>query len=101
MAERWEQFIDYLCLSLSQILGREVQPVRPRRQSSEARLERSVKTLADDGVLQGTVRIPDAVGRLSVAADLRTRKLSTSVTVDAPQEGRRPLTDIKWMLEIS
>jgi hypothetical protein len=37
------------------------------------------------------------VGPVGVHADLRTRKLSTSVTIDAPRDGR-PLTRVKWVL---
>ena len=91
------QFVDYLCLGLSQDLGREVKPARPRKLTSEARLEAAVKALADTGTLVGTIRVPDAVGPLTVLADLRTRKLSTSVTVEAPREGR-PLTRVNWIL---
>jgi hypothetical protein len=97
VAERWDQFIDYLCLGLSQDLGRDVKPVRPRKQTSEARLDAAVKALAETGALQGTIRVPDAVGPITVNADLRTRKLSTSVAVDAPREGR-PLTRVNWIL---
>jgi hypothetical protein len=46
--------------------------------------------------LSGAIKVPGAVGSLTVEADLRTRTLSTSVTVDAPRE-RRPLTRVKWM----
>ena len=42
VAERWEQFIDYLALGLSQDLGRDVRPMRPRKQTSAARLDRWV-----------------------------------------------------------
>ena len=97
VAERWDQFIDYLCLGLSQDLGRDVKPVRPRKQTSEARLDAAVKALAETGALQGTIRVPDAVGPIAVNADLRTRKLSTSVAVEAPREGR-PLTRVNWIL---
>jgi hypothetical protein len=96
VAARWDQFIDYLCLGLSQDLGEDVRPVRARKQSSEARLDAATKELADTGMLSGTIKVPDAVGPLSVQADLRTRTLSTSVAVDAPREGR-PLTRVKWL----
>ena len=97
VAERWDQFVDYLCLGLSQDLGREVRPMRPRKQSSDARLDSAVKGLAEAGTLQASVRVPDAVGPVTVQADLRTRKLSTSVAVEAPRDGR-PLTRLNWML---
>lgn len=98
VAERWDQFVDYLSLGLSQDLGRDVKPVRPRKQTSEARLDATAKELAEAGTLQGTIKVPDAVGPIIVQADLRTRKVSTSVTVDAPRE-RRPLTRVKWVLK--
>jgi hypothetical protein len=97
IAERWEQFIDYMCLGLGQDLGREVTPVRPRKTSAEARLDATVRRLVDAGKLDGSVRVPDAIGDVSVEADLRTRRVTTSVRVAAPREGR-PKTRINWML---
>jgi hypothetical protein len=97
VAERWEQFIDYLALGLSQDLGREVEPVRPRKQTLTERLESLVQGLASEGALTGAVRVPDAIAPLVVHADLKARQLTTSVTVDAPREGR-PSARINWML---
>jgi hypothetical protein len=58
VAARWDQFIDYLCLGLSQDLGEDVRPVRPRKQTSEARLDATTKKLADTGTLSGRSRSP-------------------------------------------
>ena len=97
VAERWEQFVEYLCLGLGQDLGREVKPIRPRKRTPEARLDALVKSLAESGTLEASVRVPDAVGPISVEADLRTRRVTTSVDVDAPVE-KRPKTRVTWML---
>ena len=43
------------------------------------------------------MRIPDAVAPLAIVADLRSRQVTTSVTVDAPRD-RRPLARINWLL---
>jgi hypothetical protein len=48
VAERWEQFIDYLALGLSQDLGRDVSVLRPRGQSLPERLDQLVEGLASD-----------------------------------------------------
>lgn len=88
IAERWQQFIDYLSLGLSQDLGVQVTPLRPRKSTRESRTDATVKGLAESGRLEAAVRVPDAVGALTVEADLRTRKVTTSVDVDAPREGR-------------
>ncbi|MGH2946527.1 MAG: stress response protein [Solirubrobacteraceae bacterium] len=97
VAGRWEQFVEYLCLGLSQDLGRDVRPVRPRKQTTVARLDSNCAALADQGALEAAIRVPDAVGPLTVQADLRTRKVITSVSVEAPGDGR-PLTRVKWLL---
>jgi hypothetical protein len=94
VADRWEQFVQYLCLGLSQDLGTEVRVVRKRSGAGN-----NVKRLAETGRLEAAVRVPDAVGPITVDADLRTQRVTTSVDVDAPQEkGQRPTTRIKWML---
>jgi hypothetical protein len=97
VAERWEQFIDYLALGLSQDLGRDVAPVRPRKQTLGERLDAVVQDLAASGALFGAVRVPDAIAPLVLHSDLKARQLTTVVTVDAPREGR-PASRINWML---
>ena len=97
VSERWEQFTNYLSLSLSQELGANVTVYRPRGQTTPARLEELVKQLANDGTLSSTLRIPDAVGPLSIRADLRSRQTFVSVSVAAPRE-KRPKTAINWLL---
>src|SRR4051794_18147842 len=97
VAERWEQFVEYLCLGLGQDLGRDVRAVRPRKQTAAARLDANAAALADAGVLEAAIKVPDAVGPLLLQADLRTRKVITSVAVDAPADGR-PATRVNWLL---
>jgi hypothetical protein len=97
VAERWDQFTEYLCLSLSQELGRDVVSVRPRKQTTSARLDELEKALATDGDLQATIRVPDAIGDLQIRADLKSRQTSLSVDIAAPSEGR-PKPRINWLL---
>lgn len=97
VAERWEQFTQYLCLGLSQDLGRSVSSPRPRNQTPALRLDELTKALAADGVLDAVIRVPDAVGDLRLRADLRARRTLTSVALDAPREGRAT-SRINWLL---
>jgi hypothetical protein len=98
VAERWEQFIEYLCLGLGQDLGRDVRVARPRRKQEFAdRVDSNAAQLAQTGVLSASIRVPDAAGLLSVDADLRARRVSTSVALEAPGEGR-PATRVNWLL---
>src|SRR4051794_4476037 len=97
VAERWEEFTQYLGLGLSQDLGRSVVASRPRNQTTPERLDQSVKELAADGTLTAVLRVPDAVGDLRIRADLRARRTLTSVTIDAPREGRAK-PRLNWLL---
>jgi hypothetical protein len=97
VAERWEEFTQYLGLGLSQDLGRSVVSQRPRNQSTSERLDESVRELATEGTLTATLRVPDAVGDLQIRADLRARRTLTSVAIDAPREGRAK-GRIGWLL---
>jgi hypothetical protein len=97
VAERWEEFTQYLGLGLSQDLGRPVTSPRPRNQSASARLDESVKELAEQGTLTALLRVPDAVGDIRIRADLRARRTLTSVMVEAPREGRAK-PRINWLL---
>lgn len=97
IAERWEQFVEYLCLGLGQDLGRDVRVVRPRKQTTAARLDANASALAQQGALEAAIRVPDAVGPVVVQADLRMRRVITRVAVEAPGEGR-PLTRVSWLV---
>jgi hypothetical protein len=97
VAERWEEFTQYLCLGLSQDLGRRVTSPRARGQVTAARLDGSVKELASDGALTALLRVPDAVGDIRIRADLRARRTLTSVSIEAPREGRAK-PRINWLL---
>ena len=96
---RWRQLIDYLALGLSQDLGRDVTPLRPRKQTANERIDDLVKELARESRLSGGLRVPDAVAPLSISADLRARQVTTAVTMDAPREGR-PLSRINWRARV-
>lgn len=97
VAERWEQFILYLSLGLSQDLGRSVTPLRSRKETRASRLEELTKSLATDGTLETRLRVPDAIGDLTLRADLRARQTHTSVAILAPAEGRTKVRT-NWLL---
>lgn len=97
IVDRWEQFIQFLCLGLSQDLGREVQPQTPRRETTDQRVEGLKRRLVDEGRLSAAVRVPDAVAPVELDVDFRARTVVTNVTVDLPREGR-PLTRLNWLI---
>lgn len=97
VSSRWDQYVEYLALSLSQELGANVLPVRKKNSTPDDRVTAIAKELVDTGAMGAGFKIPNAVGPLTVSADLRTKKVTTSVSIDAPAEGK-PLTRIRWLL---
>lgn len=97
VSARWEELLEYLCLTLSQELGVTVKHQRPRKSAAE-RVKVAVKRLAADGTLHGAIRVPEAVGPIEIAADLRAGQLTASVTLDAPRDRKRPKARINWLL---
>ena len=94
---RWEQFIEYLALGLTQDLGEEVVPLWPKKLDRAARLDAGIRALVDDGKLTAAIRVPGAIAAIELEADLRTRLFTTAVEVTGPREGRSK-TRISWLL---
>jgi hypothetical protein len=97
VVDRWEQFVQYLCLGLSQDLGVQVHSTQSRDRDGETWTDALLADLDSDGKLTGSFRVPGAVGPIDVEGDLRARLTRATVKVSAPKEGR-PLTRINWML---
>ena len=90
VAERWEQFVEYLCLGLGQDLGRDVRPVASAEADGRARASTATAAaLAETGRLEAAIRVPDAVGPLTVQADLRTQ------AGHHERDGERPATAVR------
>jgi hypothetical protein len=98
IAARWEQFIEYLCLQLSQELGVTVQHQKARAKNAQERVAAATQQLASDGILRGAFRVPDAIGPVTVEANLASGRVTTSVEIDAPKDIQRPKARINWLL---
>lgn len=97
VAERWDEFVQHLCLGLRQELGREVRPEAARGQDRAARIAATARELAEEGKLRVAIRVPDAAGSLELTADVRSRLVTTGVEIKAPREGG-PRGRIGWLL---
>ncbi len=96
---RWDEFSRYLCLHLGRELGADVQQVLSRRDRGDTagRRTRLARELAEEGTLRCTLRVPSVVADIDIAADLTTRRVSASLYVSAPAEGR-PRTRVSWLV---
>jgi len=97
VAENWEAFVEYMSLQLRQRLGRRVEPMYSRSSTRQSRLEGHAGSLGRDGLLEATIKVPDAVAPIDVTADLGSLQVTTSSRVRAPQDGRSK-TRINWLI---
>lgn len=98
VVSRWEQLLRFAALRLGRELGADVQVVVSRREAAEPQLRfaAQAQSLVATGTLTGTLRIPDAVAPIDVVADLRAGRVTVSVDIDAPREGRAA-TRVNWL----
>ncbi|MEX2294298.1 MAG: hypothetical protein WD691_10975 [Acidimicrobiales bacterium] len=96
---RWEQLLRFAALRLGRELGADVQVQVSRKEAAEpaVRFAAQSQSLVGSGCLTGALRIPDAVAPIDVVADLRAGKVTVSVDIDAPREGRGA-TRINWLV---
>ncbi len=95
---RWDDLVRYLALSLTTELGREVKHVLPTSESKPAeRRQALTESLVSSGRLYGDLQIPNVAGLLSISADLRSRQVIFSTSLDAPSEGTSK-GRVSWLL---
>jgi len=97
VAEDWEQFVEYLALRLRQVLGRAVAPAHARSRTRKTRLDDHIHSLARNGTLEATIKVPDAVASIQIEANLASRQVTTHSRIKAPGDGRAT-TRINWLL---
>ena len=95
----WEQLLRFAALRLERELGTGVHTVISRKEAADPTLRLSTlrTDLVTRNVLSGAIRIPSTVGDLAVEADLRTGRVTISVDIAAPADGRA-LTRVSWLL---
>lgn len=96
---RFDALLQFLALRLGRRLGIDVSVVVERRSQTNPvqYMAERVADLATSGVINGSLRIPNAVGHLVVTADLRAGVVTSHVEIDAPKEGRQT-TRVNWLL---
>ena len=95
---RWDDLVRYLGLSLTTELGREVKQVLPpAERTPAARRQALIDSVVASGRLFADLQIPNVAGLLGVVADLRSRQIMVSTSIDAPREGTSR-GRVSWLL---
>jgi hypothetical protein len=102
VALRWDQLLRYAALRLEADIGQPVVQQLPTGQREPTkRMQYLLDRMASSGELDGVLRIPNTVGDLEVAVDLRARRITAAVAVSAPEDrgGRARCTWLAGQLD--
>ncbi|MCE0485700.1 hypothetical protein [Ornithinimicrobium sediminis] len=96
---RFDALLRYAGLRLGRRLGTDVTHLLSRRELSDPALrpQTLLSSLETDGVLIGAIRVPDAVGAITITVDLRAGQVTCHTDIDAPRQGR-PQTRVNWLV---
>ncbi|GAA3149678.1 hypothetical protein JOF29_005187 [Kribbella aluminosa] len=99
VAGRFDALLRYVSLQLGRKLGDDVTPALARKELADPALRSQalVQSMSTQGILQGAINIPNAVGQLVVTADLRAGMVTCHVDIAAPRDGRAT-TRVNWLL---
>ena len=100
VAAGWIQETRDLGLQLTELLHQPV-PVklsRAEREDPMAFMNRVLDGLCNEQLLEMEYLIPDGVSGLTVRADLRTKTLTTSMTLGAPEDRKTAKARVNWLL---
>jgi hypothetical protein len=98
VVDRFGQLMSFAGMRLSRTLGVDVRSAISKSEARDVAAYRQsgVVRLVDTGILQGSLRVPNAAALIDVAADLRSGLITCSVTITAPTQGRNT-TRVNWL----
>ncbi len=99
VAGRFDALLRFVSLRLGRQLGTDVTPALSRKDLADPalRTQTLAASLAGAGVLEGAIRIPNAIAPIVITADVRTSRVTCHIEVEAPREGR-PTTRVNWLV---
>ncbi|MEO9963904.1 MAG: hypothetical protein ABJ388_01115 [Alphaproteobacteria bacterium] len=100
IVKAWHQQIRDLSLIMSRIISCKVGVRLPRSHVSDPdkRMSDEVHELCGRGILLADLEIPNTASPLMISADVNTRSIRISMSVDAPRDKARNSSRINWLL---
>jgi hypothetical protein len=99
VVDRFSQLTRYVAMNLSSQLGVQVRRVLSRqdRNNPGAFIQNGCDELATTGRMKGSITVPNAASPIDITVDLRSGRISCSVTLVAPSQNK-PRTRVSWLL---
>jgi len=98
IAQHWDQLVRFLALKLGSDIGDDVRTIIPRKEAADPKLRNRnvVEQLCSDGLLSGTLRVPNAAGDIDVMVDLKARQIAIGSEITAPDD-RGGKARVTWL----
>lgn len=98
VAQLWDQLVRFLALKLGSDIGDDVRQVLSRKETSDPKTRNKsvVEQLCDNGLLSGTLRVPNTAGDIDVVVDLKARQIAVGAEIVAPTD-RGGKARVTWL----
>lgn len=99
VVRRWDQLLQSAALKLGADIGSDVVVVlaNGRRLNAATRSAELAASLATAGILDGALRVPNAISDIQIAADVKAQLLTASIDVELPRD-RGARARVSWLL---
>ncbi|NKB59037.1 MAG: hypothetical protein GKS00_22140 [Alphaproteobacteria bacterium] len=96
----WHQELRDLTLIMSRTIGCNITTKLSKISLSdpEKRISDDIERLCNAGMLEASLQIPDAAADMKVVADLRSRSIRISMSLDAPKDRKTSKARLNWLL---
>ena len=97
----WHQKTRELSLQLSQLLSRQVTVELSKTHTTDPdnRIHSDIDKLCKENTLNASFNIPNAAASIVVCADLKSRGIRVSMTVNAPKDRQKTTSRLNWLLK--
>lgn len=96
----WHQEQRDLCLKMSKILGCIISTRLPRKHINDANshLKDDCDNFVKTFQLASTLKVPNAAAPIEIVADMKKRTIECSMALEAPDDYKKGLPRVKWLL---
>lgn len=96
----WQELTRFISLEFSIRIGRTVTVALPGKHAKDPakREHDDIAKLCDQYLLEESFEVPDAASRMTVATNLRARKVTVWMEVQAPRDRKMPTSCVTWIV---
>lgn len=97
----WQELTRFIALEFSMRIGRTVTVALPAKHDKDpgARESDDIAKLCDHQILEEHFEVPDAAGKVTLTANLKSGRVSVWMELKAPRDRKQPKSCVTWIIK--